>query len=61
MEKRTLYVKKVTNEELSKKWGFTSYFKGDIYIQSNKAGIVRWASALVYTAKELVARKCIIV
>lgn len=53
---KTLNVKKTSNEELEKKWGFYPILSGVIYIRCNSDGEVNWDKAPVYSASELVGR-----
>lgn len=59
MKRRTLYVKEVTREELSKKWDFNVSISLNnsrsepLYIRCTKSGKVNWEMAPIYTAQQL--------
>lgn len=61
---RTIYVVKVSREWLRKMWGglpLPSKFGTFVYVKCNKAGKYNIDTATVYSADELVERKCEIV
>lgn len=53
---KTLYVQKITRDELIINWKIEKYSfvpSGELFMRSNKKGIINWAKAPLYTWDEI--------